>query len=141
MSNQYTNCDKEKIIRQLLKVQAQITVTPQVKHGIPKVYCIKSNIKPNSNCYNHDCYDCDCDCCDCDCCDCCGCDSDYNATWESGGSKHRCNFTLTQVICVEIPISIDTDVDIDEGIICCSKPEFKSIDDKNKNKQFCMQIF
>ncbi len=101
MSNQYNTCGKENILSQLLKVQAQIKVTPLVKHGRPKVYCISSGIKPNSQ----DCdYKCD------------SCDDDY----ESAGT---CKFTLTQLIKVEIPISFDADVDIKKGVLCCGKPE------------------
>jgi len=140
VSDQHAECDKEKIIRQLLKVQAQVTVTPLVKHGMPKVYCINSSLKRNFDCCVREC--CDYDCCHCDCCDCCDCcdwDPVYDTAWESGRTKHKCNFTLTQLICVEIPISIDADVDVDEGIVCCGRPDFKSIDDKNENNQFYMQ--
>ena len=125
MLDQTNSCEKENILRQLLKVQAQIKVSPIVRHGKPKVYCIDSCLKPCSyrcdrerDLCNFDCCDLDhyCDCCDfdpdCDCCsgsDCCG-------------SDDQCNYTLTQIICVEIPISFDADVDIKEGILCCGKP-------------------
>lgn len=128
LSDQYTNC--EKIICQLLEVQAQVSITPLVKHGTPTVYCSNSNIKPICNCCDCKCYDCNYDnceycnenCCENDCCYCYNQDSNCNTNWESCNSKHQCNFILTQVVCVEIPISIDADIDIDEGISCCSKP-------------------
>ncbi|MEA4987348.1 MAG: hypothetical protein VB095_04765 [Anaerovorax sp.] len=129
MSDQYTNC--EKMIRQLLEVQAQITVKPLVEYGKPNVYCVDSSITPNPDCCNCDCnssvdncYDCDCNYCDCDCYD---WGSNYNAVWESERSRHQCNYTLTQVICVEIPIYIEADVEIDEGIVCCDSPEIESL--------------
>lgn len=120
MPDQDNKCDKENIVRQLLKVQAQITVTPLVTHGEPNVYCIDSCIKHNSNCHDHR-YDCD-------------------TFWESGCSRHKCNFTLTQLICVEIPISFDADVDIKEGIVCCGRPEIENKDEDRKHKQFYMQM-
>lgn len=138
MPDQYNRCDKENIVSQLLKVQAQITVTPLVKHGNPNVYCMNSCIKPNSDYCDHECDD--CNDCDYDCCDCCDCGSDYDTDWKPRRTKDKCNFTLTQVICIEIPISIDADVDIQEGIVCCGRPDVKSIDDINKKKQFYMQM-
>jgi len=117
--DQDDKCDKDNIIRQLLKVQAQITVTPLVTHGNPNVYCLDSCIKPNTNHYDNK-YDCD-------------------TTWESG-CRPKCNFTLTQVVCVEIPISIDVDVDIKKGIVCCGRPEIKDKDEKRKCKQFYMPM-
>lgn len=143
MPNQYNKCDKENIIQQLVKVQAEITVTPLVKHENPKVYCIDSCIKPNSDCCNQQCCncnycDCDYECCDCynqrccNCnycnCDCCDRNPNQDTTCESGRSKTKCNYTLTQIICVEIPISIDADIDIKEGIVCCDRPNAKPID-------------
>lgn len=119
MHEQNDKC-KENIIRELLKVQAQITVTPLVRHGEPKVFCIDSCIKPNKRCPDHG-YGCD-------------------TFWESGCSRNRCNFTLTQVICVEIPISFDAEVDIKEGIVCCGRPEIKDRDVNRKGKQFYMQM-
>lgn len=94
MLDQFNSCDKENIVHQLLKVQAQVSVTPIVKHGKHKVYCLDSCIKPNSDCCND-------------------------------GPDHNCNFTLTQIICVEIPICFDADVDIKKGILCCGKPYVK----------------
>lgn len=126
MPNQYNKCDKENTIEQLIKVQAQITVTPLVEHGNPKVYCIDSCIKPISDCCNQQC--CNCNYYDCNCYDYCDRNPNQNTTCESGKSKTKCNYTLTQIICVEIPISIDADVDIKEGIVCCDRPNAKPID-------------
>ena len=92
MSDQLNTCDKENTIHQLLKVQAQVKDKPLVKHGIPKVYCVHSCIKPHFNCCNE----------------------------ESN------NFTITQLIRVEIPISFGADVDIKKGIICCGNPDMSS---------------
>lgn len=109
MLDQFDYCDKENIIHQLIKVQAQVKVTPLVKHGVPKIHCIKSCIKLHSDCPDDECdcpdYDWDCDC--------------------TEESDHDCNFTLTQIICVEVPISFDVDVDVKKGILCCGKPDIK----------------
>ncbi|QHI71787.1 hypothetical protein [Aminipila terrae] len=48
---------------------------------------------------------------------------DYNTTCEPISSPCKYNYTLTQVICIEIPICIDAEVDIHEGIACCGRPE------------------
>ncbi|MGI6733614.1 MAG: hypothetical protein ACOX4J_05505 [Anaerovoracaceae bacterium] len=53
--------------------------------------------------------------------------------------NRKYNYTLTQIICIEIPISIDADVDIKEGILCCGEPEIQPLDDINKKiKQCCL---
>lgn len=96
MLDQFDSCDKQNIVHQLVKVQAQVKVTPVVKHGIPKVYCVDASMKPGCN------RDFDCSCCGSD-----------------------CNFTLIQTICVEIPICFDADVDIKKGILCCGDPDIK----------------
>lgn len=113
MTDHDNSCDKENTIHQLLKVQAHVKVKPLVKHGIPKVYCIDSCIKPHLG-HGHDSsngFE--------------GCDYDHNngCTRES---DHNCNFTLTQLICVEIPISFGADVDIKKGITCCGNPDINS---------------
>lgn len=146
MSDQYNKCNKENIIRQCVKVEAQITVTPLVEHGDPKVYCINSSIHPTSDCCNRkrcacNSYDydfCDCNSYDYDFCDCnsCNWDTDYDEACESERARHKCNFTLTQVICIEIPISIDAKVNIKEGIACCDRPDVKSVDNINKISHF-----
>lgn len=97
MSDQHTKCDKENLVHQLLKVQAEVTITPLVTHGPPKVCCIDSEIKPD--------FDCD----------------KWTELKEANG---KCSFTLTQIFCVEIPIELDVDVAIDKGIIGCGKPDF-----------------
>ena len=113
MTDHEHSCDKENMIHQLLKVQAQVKVKPLVKHGIPKVYCVDSCIRPHlsrcheaSNGFG-------------------GFDDDYNDGCASL-SDHNCNFTLTQLIRVEIPISFDVDVDIKKGVTCCGNPEIDS---------------
>lgn len=129
MPDECNNCENEKIISQLLKVQAEIIVTPLVDHGRPKVFCIDSCIKQNSDCCcereRNFCFD---KCCDCDCDD-RDRDFDCDKTWRTGKSRNKYNYTVTQIICVEIPVSIDVDVDVDDdGIVCC-KPDIKSTDD------------
>lgn len=53
--------------------------------------------------------------------------------------NRKYNYTLTQIICIEIPISFDADVDIKEGILCCGEPEIQPLDDINKKiKQCCL---
>lgn len=101
MHDQNNKC--ENIVRQLLKVQAQVKVTPFVKHGEPNVYCIDSQIKPKRKCHDYE--------------------YEGDSHWESDCLRNKCNFTLTQLICVEIPICVDADIDIKEGIVCCGKPE------------------
>lgn len=155
MDNQYEKCEKENIIRQLVKVQAQISVIPDIRHGTPKVSCLDSYIKTNADCCDKDCYDCRCHCHECRDCDYCWhnrfhCDyesqyGDYyyeNCEYDSVcRSKQHCNYTLTQIICIEIPISIDADVDIKEGITCCGKPKIQSVDDLDKKrKPYYMQM-
>lgn len=113
MLDQFNSCDKEKIVHQLIKVQAQVKVTPLIKHGIPKVHCIASCIKPHSGHTNCE-YDCG------------GCNYDYDYDCDSSdASDHNCYFTLTQIICVEVPISFGVDVDVKKGILCCGKPDIK----------------
>ncbi len=155
MDNQYNKCEKENIIRQLVKVQAQVSVIPDIRHGTPKVSCLGSCIKPNPDCCDKDCHDCRCHCHGCRDCDCCWhnqfyCDyesqyDDYcceNCNYDSVCiSKQECNYTLTQIICIEIPISIDACVDIKEGIACCGKPKIQSVDDLDKKrKPYYMQM-
>ncbi|MDD2190541.1 MAG: hypothetical protein PHS11_06725 [Eubacteriales bacterium] len=120
MHDQNNECGRENIIRQLLKVQAQVTVAPFVKCGETNVYCVDSHIKPNRNCKNKK-YGCD-------------------TFWESGCTRNECNFTLTQIIGIEIPISFDAKVEIKEGIVCCGRPELENESEDRENKQFIMQI-
>jgi hypothetical protein len=103
MPDQFDSCDKEKMIHQLVKVQAQVKVAPHVRHGIPKVHCIDTRIKPRFDSCNGEENDCDPACC----------------------THNNCDFTLTQLICVEIPISFGVDVDIKKGILCCGVPHIK----------------
>lgn len=136
--NQYNKCDKENIIRQLMEVQAQVTVTPLINHGNPKVYCVNSCISPNYE-YNN------CNYCDCSYPDfynstCCYKGCDYNTTCESSSSQCKYNYTLTQVICIEIPICIDAEVDIREGIACCGKPDIIPTGCISNTKRAYMQI-
>jgi hypothetical protein len=125
VSDKYNSCDKETILSQLLKVQAQVKVIPLVKHGKPIVRCIKTGIKPHSSCCDYgfdvcddyDEYGLDCDYeSDCYCCRNPGCGFACEP-------EDTCDFTLTQLICVEIPISFDADVNIKKGVLCCGKPD------------------
>ncbi|NLB18510.1 MAG: hypothetical protein GX825_07260 [Syntrophomonadaceae bacterium] len=155
MDNQNNKCEKENLIRQLVKVQAQVSIIPDVRHGTPKVSCLDSCIKPSSFCSDKDYYD--CGCCDRKCWDYDRCwHNQFHCDYESGYDEYCCensdydsvsvsnqkyNYTLTQLICVEIPISIDADVDIKEGITCCGKPEVQSVDDiSKKRKQHYIQM-
>lgn len=109
MPDKHTDCDNKALIHQLVKVQAQVTVTPLVKHGKPKVYCI------------------DIPCCNCECncnCDCDRCYEDYFQIWRPIGRPHNnCTFNFTQALLIEIPIAFEVDTDINQGIQCCGKPE------------------
>lgn len=140
MPYKYKKCNKENIISQLVKVQAQVTVTPLVAYGKPKVCCIHSSLTPNSGypceCCDHNSYEYNSNCNSMDC-NFVEWDAEYNETCELGSSGSKCNFTLTQVICIEIPISIDADVNVKEGIACCDKHDVKPIDNINKKKPFC----
>jgi len=132
----YKKCNKENIISQFVKVQAQVTVTPLVAYGKPKVCCINSSITPNPcECCDYNSYENDCNCNSMDC-NFYDWNTNYDETCESGKSETKCNFTLTQVICIEIPISIDADVNVKEGIACCGKHDVKPIDNINKKKPF-----
>lgn len=94
-----TNDDNEAIVHQLVKVQAQVVITPLVKHGTPKVYCVAADFNQDCNCdiYRGDC-----------------CNIRRNG---------ECGFTLTQILCIEIPISFDVDVDVNGRISCCGKAD------------------
>ncbi|HNS79656.1 MAG TPA: hypothetical protein PKM17_13495 [Syntrophorhabdus sp.] len=96
MEDKHINCE-ETIVHQMVKVQAQVSVEPYIKCGRSKVYCIDSHIRP----------DCECD-----------------EIKEPERCDKKCTFTLTQVICVEIPIAIGVDVDVDPGIVRCGTPDF-----------------
>ena len=157
MLDQINSCNKEKFLNQLLKVQAQIKVTPVVKHGKPRVYFIDSNIKQRPDCSINE----------RSICDCVFCDSDYDHNYDSNDdydhdynynhdynhdcghtyeSDHDCNFTLTQIIGIEIPISFDAAVSIKKGIQCCDIPIITSDckddckDERMKNDPVCFLL-
>lgn len=116
MSKQKINCCKDTIIHQLLNVQAQVTVTPDIDAGKPKVFCVDSKIKPNCH-------------------------------YDKKKKSDKCTFTISQALCVEIPFSIDIDVDVDEGIICCGNPElgpckqyYREIDCTDQNEDFEISV-
>ena len=99
MSNQYPDCSEETIVSQLKKAQAQISINPIVNHGQPRVYCLESNIRP-------------------------GVEAKRPNYWtppqdRCGKPSTKCTFTLTQLLCVEIPIEFDVDVKVDKGIARC----------------------
>lgn len=77
----------------MVKVQAQVKVTPLVKHGTPRIYCVD----PGAN--------------DWDCCD-----------WDFSCGDRTCDFNICQIMCIEIPICFDAAVDIKKGIGCCDQP-------------------
>lgn len=93
------NDDNEAVVHQLVKVQAQVVITPLVKHGTPTVYCIAADLNQ----------DCICDRYRGDCC--------------NIRRNGECSFTLTQVLCIEIPIAFDVDVDVNGKIACCGKAD------------------
>ncbi|HBR32314.1 MAG: hypothetical protein PHD46_02800 [Eubacteriales bacterium] len=97
MSEQFEKRKKDLVVNQLIKAQTQVCVKPECKHGEPKVFCIDTKIKPGCECVDM---------------------SDYRKAGE------KCVFTITQLFCVEVPVSLDFDIDINEGIACCGKPEF-----------------
>ena len=101
MADQNTNCDNEKIIYQHVMVQAQVTITPLIKHGKPKIYCINAEFDPcrNINAYKENCY----------------------PTGER--SCGSCFFTVEQVLCIEIPITFDVNVDVNQGVLCCGESD------------------
>ena len=109
MGYKHSDCNKETIIHQFLKMQAQVKSTPCIKHGKPKVYCLYSKLKPNSKC-----------------CESTELETDAEIEAESGAIANKCgdncSYILTQLFCVQIPITFDLDVDIDQGIVCCGEP-------------------
>jgi hypothetical protein len=100
--SEHHKCDT--IVHQFLEVEADITVKPIIKHGRPMVSCIESDFKPSCK-YERG-------------------RTNYPGNREQENCGGKCTFTVTQVICVEIPISFEVDVDVDEGIVHCGRPEF-----------------
>jgi hypothetical protein len=86
-------------VHQLLELEAQVTVTPHIKNDRPKIFCLESEILPS-------------------------CESEKKDGEKLELAAKKCCFTVSQVICVEIPISFDVDVDVDKGIVHCCKPDF-----------------
>lgn len=97
MSDQCPKFKKDLLVNQIVKAQAQVCIKPECSHGEARIYCLDTKIKPG------------CDCVDM---------KDYHRPGE------KCTFTVTQLFCVEVPVSLDFDVDVNEGITCCGKPEF-----------------
>jgi hypothetical protein len=105
LSDENLNCTKTIIANQLVKTQAVVTIEPIAQCGDPKVYCIGSNVKPRD---------------------------DRKPKPKSfypiiGGrscdeQRSKCSFTLTQLLCIEIPIEIDVDIDLEQEIVCCGTP-------------------
>lgn len=95
------NC--EKVVHQCLEVQARVSVAPTVKPGRPSVLCIASEFSsPGDRCEL--------------CRACCH--------TRKGPERTCCStFTVTQLLCIEIPLVFDVDVDIDGGIVHCGKPQ------------------
>ena len=115
MSIEHTNCPKETIVSQLMKVQTQVTINPIVTHGRPKVYCLDSDISHGCNREENP-------------------KSYYPAKEECSKPNNKCSFILTQLLCVEIPIELDVDVDVDKGIVCCGRPGIGSCDPRHKEQ-------
>jgi len=89
------------LVHQYVKVQAQVTVTPIVKHGMPKVYCIDADIDPGR------------------------CDKDCPASNGDAKRPGKYTFCVEKTLCIEVPIFYDIDVDVDrEGVKYCGDPEF-----------------
>ncbi|NLB41823.1 MAG: hypothetical protein GX815_06090 [Clostridiales bacterium] len=115
MSNQYPDCSKETIVSQIVKAQAQITVNPIVKHGRPKVYCLESNIRPCKQSKK----------------------VNYWTPPEDRCKKpsNNCTFTLTQLLCVEIPIEFGVDVDVNTGITRCGTAKIGPCEPRCNSRQ------
>jgi len=103
MSDQHENCQKETIVHQLVKVRADVNIQPHVKHGRPKVFFVDTDIKQDHDCDEWK--------------------KDYNTQKECVKDKCKCAFTVTQLLCIEIPIAFDVDVDVDQGTVECCKPD------------------
>ncbi len=95
--SEHSNC--EALVHQLLEVEAHVTITPLIKHGKPIISCVESDIQPC-------------------------CDSEKEKEEKSETAARKCTFTVTQLICVEIPIAFDVEVDVDQGIATCCTPDF-----------------
>jgi len=89
--------NKELLVNQLIKALTQVCIKPSSTHGRPKICCLDTKIKQ-------------------------GCDAeDFKDCCKPG---EKCVFTVSQLFCVEVPIMLDIDVDVNEAIACCGKPEF-----------------
>ncbi|MFV0516588.1 MAG: hypothetical protein ACK5MV_04265 [Aminipila sp.] len=125
MGNTNFNCDKNSVIQQQLQVQAEISISPVVEHGTPKLFCMDSKIIPNCNYRNKYCNNYNCPYYG-NCYDLCY----FNNCHPNSSEEY--NYTLCQTICVEIPIFLDAEVNIDKGISCCCEPKIKSTNNVNK---------
>jgi hypothetical protein len=122
MSNQYPDCSKETVVSQLVKAQAQVTIKPIVKHGQAKVYCLESDIRPGHEIKK----------------------VNYWTRPQDRCEKpsNKCTFVLTQLLCVEIPIDFDVDVDVNKGITRCGTPKIGPCEPPRKPRQkefYCEQ--
>lgn len=104
MSDPNKKCEKDILVHQLVKAQADVNIEPHVRHGMPKIYFIDTDIVPH---------------CECEDCHKPVCETEKKPPMPGD----KCCFTVTQVLCVEIPIIFDVDVDVDEGKIRCCKPD------------------
>lgn len=95
----YSDCEKEALVHQLVRVDARVTVKPILNHGEPSVSCVSSEVRSGG-----------------------GCDDGRYDRVE--GCSDRCTFYVTQIMCVEIPIRFGVEVDIDNNRIRCGTPEF-----------------
>lgn len=102
-------CEKNTIVHQLVEVEAEITIKPIVKHGKPKVSCYEADVHSSNS-------------------------SNCGKCKRKEKSCGKCTYSVSQIICVEIPVNFDVEVDVDKGITKCGKPHIGPCDDEcNEN--------
>jgi len=93
-----SHCKKRTTINQLLAVDAKVTVTPLVKHGKPLISSMKAKVQPSW-------------------------DDEKEISSDPDRFSNGCTFTVTQVLCVRVPLSFGVVVDVDDGRVHCSPPQ------------------
>lgn len=101
MSDQNEKCKKEKHVYQLVKVQGQVRVKPKIKQGPARVYCLETDIRPHGER--------------------CRGIVDFPQK-DSINYEDSCSFTVSQMLCVEVPIAFDAVAEVSRGRIVCGKP-------------------
>lgn len=116
MLEKHISCPKETVVNQLIRTQARVTIRPIVKHGRPRIHCLGSDVKPSYDWdknpklrFTPDDWEIDSE-------------SLHLSPAECDRPENKCSFILTQLLCVEIPIEFDADVDVNGGIVHCSEP-------------------